>query len=82
MVETVYQLKVTLRAIRPPIWRRVRLPGTASLRQVHDALQVALGWTDSHLHQFRVGRETFGKTDPECPETIDERRFAFVMLPP
>jgi len=74
MANTSFQLKVTLRGIRPPIWRRLRIPGTANLRQVHDALQVALGWTNSHLHQFRVGRQTFGMADPEAPETTDERR--------
>ncbi len=74
MADTSYQLKVTLRGIRPPIWRRLRIPGTASLRQVQDALQVALGWTNSHLHQFRIGRQTFGLADPEAPETMDERR--------
>src|SRR5262249_13838986 len=44
--------------------------------QVHDALQVTFGWTNSHLHQFRIGRETFGIPDPEDfgPRTKDEKR--------
>jgi hypothetical protein len=76
MVDSSYQLKVTLRAIRPAIWRRVRIPSVATLRQVHDALQIAFGWTNSHLHQFLVGRQTFGMPDPEGlgPRTTDERR--------
>jgi hypothetical protein len=77
MTDSVYQLKVTLRAIRPPIWRRLRVPGDATLGQLHDALQIALGWTDSHLHQFRVGRNTFGVPDPDgwgAPFTTDERK--------
>lgn len=74
MADTVYQLKVTLRHIRPPIWRRLRVPGATTLGQLHDALQIALGWTDSHLHQFRVGRETFGVPDPDGPPTTSEKK--------
>jgi hypothetical protein len=75
MVDTAYQLKVTLRHIHPPIWRRLRVPGAATLGQVHDALQVVLGWTNSHMHQFVVGRDTFGMPGPEDmePRTTSER---------
>lgn len=74
---SVYQLKVTMRGIRPPIWRRVRVSGGLTLARLHDALQEAFGWTNSHLHQFRVGRECFGVPDRDGwggPEVIDERR--------
>jgi hypothetical protein len=76
MADTIYQLKVTLRGIRPPIWRRVRVPGTVTLAQLHSVLQIALGWSNSHLHQFRVGRETFGMPDPDGwgPSTTSERK--------
>jgi hypothetical protein len=77
MADTVYQLKVTMRGIRPPIWRRVRVAGGLTLARLHDALQEAFGWTNSHLHQFRVGRECFGVPDRDGwggPEVIDERR--------
>jgi len=74
----IYQLKVTLREIRPPIWRRLQVSGEVTLARLHDALQVAMGWTDSHLHQFRVGREVYGIPDPEDldwgPPVRDERR--------
>ncbi|MDE3199271.1 MAG: plasmid pRiA4b ORF-3 family protein [Acidobacteriota bacterium] len=52
-----YELKVTLLGIEPPIWRRLLVPATLPLGYLHDALQIVLGWTDSHLHQFeREGR--------------------------
>jgi len=49
-----YELKVTLREVRPPIWRRVRVAGSLTLRDLHHVLQVALGWTHSHLHEFEI----------------------------
>jgi hypothetical protein len=77
MATTVYQLKVTLRHVRPPVWRRLRVPGAVALGKLHDALQIALGWTDSHLHQFRVGDACYGILDPHedfGTDTIDERK--------
>jgi hypothetical protein len=42
----VYQLKVTLHGVKPPVWRRLLVPSSISLRKLHDILQVALGWTE------------------------------------
>lgn len=55
-VETdIYQIKVTLRDSKPPIWRRIQVPGDINLGKLHRILQVVMGWTDSHLHQFIAG---------------------------
>ena len=48
----VYQFKIVLKDIRPPIWRRIQVPGDYSLWDLHVAIQDAMGWTDSHLHAF------------------------------
>jgi hypothetical protein len=48
-------LKVTLDDIEPPIWRRLEVPASVTLARLHDLLQVALGWTNSHLHVFEIG---------------------------
>ena len=48
-------LKVTLDDIEPPIWRRIEVPASVTLARLHDVLQVALGWTNSHLHAFEIG---------------------------
>ena len=61
----LYQIKVSLNGIRPPIWRRLLVPGSISLKELHDVLQVAVGWTDSHLHQFVVRGTLYGRPDPE-----------------
>ncbi len=55
MIATTYQLHVTLLHIDPPIWRRLRVPGELSLAELHRVLQISMGWTESHLHQFELG---------------------------
>ena len=52
MPKQIYQLKITLQDIEPPIWRRILVPSTYEFWQLHCAIQDAFGWTDSHLHQF------------------------------
>jgi hypothetical protein len=61
----IFRLKVTLRGSRPPIWRRVEVPAGVTLFQFHRILQIAMGWMDSHLHQFRRGNSLYGEPDPE-----------------
>jgi len=51
---SVYQLKVTILHSRPRIWRRVQVESGVTLDRLHDALQVVMGWTNSHLHGFRL----------------------------
>jgi hypothetical protein len=48
----VYELRITLQEICPPIWRLVQVPDTLRLSRLHDVLQAVIGWTDSHLHRF------------------------------
>jgi hypothetical protein len=56
----IYQIKVTLKQTKPPIWRRLLIQSDLRLDELHEALQLAFGWQDSHLHQFIVGREIYG----------------------
>jgi hypothetical protein len=75
----IYELKITLCGSNPAIWRRVQVPGGIKLNRLHDVLQVVMGWTDSHLHQFRVGSVIYclPSDDDFYPggEQRDERRF-------
>ena len=70
----LYQLKVTLKGIRPPIWRRVQVPGTITLAVLHDVLQTVFGWSDTHLHQFEIEGRQFGVPDDFDEEILDEGR--------
>jgi len=58
-----YQIKATLRGIRPPIWRRFLVPADFTLEKTHRVLQTVMGWENCHLYEFRIGRETFGPSD-------------------
>jgi hypothetical protein len=61
-------LKITLRHIRPPIWRRVRVASNMSLASLHHVIQVAMGWDDAHLHEFEVGDRRYGEpSDDDWP---------------
>lgn len=62
---TKYRLKVTLRGSRPPIWRRIQVDADVTLFRLHQILQVVMGWTDSHLHQYRRGSIYYGQPDLE-----------------
>ncbi len=50
----IYQLRITLSRINPPIWRQVLIPTKHSLSKTHKVIQAAMGWKGYHLHQFRT----------------------------
>ena len=52
-----FRVRLDLHGAKPPVWRRLELPGDLSLPRVHDVIQAAMGWTNSHLHRFRTGRD-------------------------
>jgi hypothetical protein len=62
---TVHELRVTLLDVSPPVWRRLRVPSAVTLSALHRVLQVALGWEDSHLHEWRVDGRTYGLPDED-----------------
>lgn len=74
---SIYQLKITLEGSKPPIWRRLLVPGGVTLEHLHYIIQVAMGWTNSHLHQFIVGQTYYGEPSPVYEgfiEMQDEQR--------
>ena len=50
----VYQLMITLKDIKPPVWRRIVVPETFTFWDLHVAIQDVMGWSDCHLHQFKM----------------------------
>jgi hypothetical protein len=76
--QEIYQIKVTLLGTDPPIWRRLLVPADLTLEQLHDVLQLAMGWEDCHMHEFHIGQQRFGKPNPMeqafgGPRTASER---------
>ncbi len=56
----VYQLHAWIRHISPMIWRRVLVRSDSTLANLHDVLQIAFGWSDFHLHRFRIHGRDYG----------------------
>jgi hypothetical protein len=57
--ERVYQFKITLLDTRPPVWRRIQVKN-CTLDKLHEYIQTAMGWTNSHLHHFKIGEQLYG----------------------
>jgi hypothetical protein len=55
----IYQFKIMLKDTKPPIWRRIQVQD-CTLDTLHEHIQTAMGWTNSHLHQFEVGGKRYG----------------------
>jgi Plasmid pRiA4b ORF-3-like protein len=62
------QLRIGLRDITPTIWRRLLVPGSVRLAKLHLMFQAAMGWTDSHLHDFRIGDKAYGTQIDDYPD--------------
>lgn len=67
----LYQFKITLKDIQPPIWRRIQVKD-CSLDKLHEHIQTAMGWTNSHLHQFKIDGTVYGDPDLLCEGWQDE----------
>jgi hypothetical protein len=84
----LYHLKVVLDETKPIIWRRLQVPGSANLGWLHAVLQVATGWTNSHLHQFHVGPLLYSdprQNSPEFegdPQVLDENKATLRQVVP
>lgn len=79
----VYQLKVALDDVKPPVWRRLLVAGETNLLTLHEIIQRAMGWQNYHLHMFTIAGQIYG--DPEADEdgdlgTKNETRYRLNQL--
>jgi len=78
--DKIFQFKITLKGIRPPIWRRIQVPETYTFWDLHVAIQDAMGWFDSHLHRFEILNHSTGmKEEIGIPD--EEFEWDTVTLP-
>ena len=61
----LYELRVQLKAVDPPVWRLLQVRWDTTLHHLHEVLQVAMGWTNSHLYLFHVGDTVYGEPSSE-----------------
>lgn len=76
MTDSVHQLKVTLRGVKPPVWRRIVVSSDLSLGELAPILEAAMGWLGGHLHVFDVDGTWYGSPDPDWPsDDLDENQY-------
>jgi hypothetical protein len=75
--DTIYQIKVTLRDSKPPIWRLIQVRGDTRLDQMHAILQEVMGWDSYHLHQFIIFGDYYGEPhdDFDNIDMKDHRKY-------
>ena len=69
-----FQLRIALREILPPIWRRFLIPGAIALPSLHRVIQEVMGWENYHLHIFRFREKEYGVPDPDYPTEMRNER--------
>ncbi|MEV0152456.1 plasmid pRiA4b ORF-3 family protein [Micromonospora sp. NPDC050686] len=65
MPRQIFQVQMSLAGVRPPVWRRVLVPGGFTLDRLHRVVQYAMGWQDCHLHSFDIDGIQYGEPDPD-----------------
>lgn len=80
--ENIFQLKITLKGTKPPIWRKVLVPNGITFYKLHKIIQIVFGWLDEHLFEFKFNDKTIGLPDPEAAamEMIFTRRKKTLTL--
>jgi hypothetical protein len=70
----IYQLKISLRGVsKPPVWRRVEVPGGITLAKLHEVILLSMGWGGGHMHVFSDGWNEYGRPDPELGHADESR---------
>ena len=81
--KTLLHLRIELSHTDPLIWRTVLVPDTITLVKLHAVIQAAMGWWNSHLHEFNIAGFRYGMTDPEWDldaDLIDEGRKRLLKI--
>lgn len=73
----IYQLRIELQHIEPRIWRTILVPDTITLAKLDRVVQAAMGWTNSHLHDWHIEGKRYGAPNPEWDnegDMLDDRK--------
>jgi Plasmid pRiA4b ORF-3-like protein len=81
-LDNILQFCVWLEDVEPHVWRRIQVPDSLTLNQLHRVVQIVMGWQNSHLHDFTLWGKRYGEPNPEDEENmIDERTVRLRDLP-
>ena len=80
MNERFYLLKIQLLEIEPAIWRRFVVPGSITLDRLHDVIQIVMGWKDSHLHEFTIGKQRYTEFPENREDGLASGKYRLVDL--
>ena len=67
-LQKTFTLRISLERSDPEIWRRFQVTDTMTLDDLHDTIQIVMGWTDSHLHRFSIAGTDYSKILPDVVE--------------
>lgn len=76
----VYQFKITLKDIKPTIWRRIQVESDITLRQLSCVIQAAMGWMGGHLHMFIIGGAEYSAPNEDCEGIKDDSKAVLGKL--
>lgn len=71
----IWEIEISLSDIKPRIWRRFAVPGNITLANLHQVIQDVMGWTNSHLHEFIVGRDHYSSHDSKMNPDWDRNSY-------
>ena len=82
MKRKIYQIKISLRGSKPKIWRRILIPADMFLPEFHETIQITMGWTDSHLHQFVKNRTFYSqkRADDDFWDEMDNVDYSNIKV--
>jgi len=81
MTTTVHQLKITLRGVKPPVWRRIEVASDISLGELSGVLEAAMGWYGGHLHAFDANGTRYGTHSQDWESLgLDEDKYRLATV--
>ncbi len=72
-MDNIIQLKITLQGTKPPIWRRVLVDKTTTFEKLHHIIQIAMGWTNSHLYEFEINGYRITEQNEEFDDDFGDK---------
>jgi len=73
-VEKILQLKISLKSFRPTIWRRVLVEDSINFYELHNIIQIVMGWEDSHLFEFDQGGLSIGMPHDDYGDEVQNSK--------